>query len=128
MRRETWASWAIGLVFGAVAGLMVLIFGAPVLLLSLASLALAFVAARSLALLSGASVGVGGAWLALLIRAQLACDAFDAAPNQGCEGFGAEPFLVSAVVLGIGLIIGALAWRRRAAQHANGSTSSALTR
>lgn len=116
MRRETLASWTIGAVFGVATGFMVLVGGAPLLLISLAGLALAFVAARSLALLSGAFVGVGGTWLALTVRAALACEAFDAQPNQGCQGFGGEPFLaVSTIVLAAGLVIGALAWRRRIA-------------
>ena len=117
MRSERWPNWAIGLIFGAAAGFMVLVGGAPFLFLSLAFLAPAFVVARSLAFLSGAFIGVGGLWAALTIRAQLACDAFDAAPNQGCQGFGVGQFvIVSAVILGIGLLVGALAWRRRAAE------------
>jgi hypothetical protein len=96
---------------------MVLLGGSAFLVLAVAFVALAFVAARSLALLSGMFIGVGAAWFALLLRAQLACDAFDAAPNQGCQGFGVIEFLwVSALVLRVGLAIGALAWRRRTRQ------------
>lgn len=103
--------------FGAAVGLMVLGGGAPFLVLSLAFLALAFVVARSAAFLSGAFLGFGGLWSALTVRAQLACDAFNAAPNRGCQGFGVDQFLVlSAVVLGVGLVLGVLAWRRRADQ------------
>jgi len=117
LRSERWPSWGVGLAFGAAAGFMVLLGGAPFLALSVGFLALAFVAARSLAFLSGAFIGVGGLWVALTVRAQLACDAFDAAPNQGCQGFGVGQFLVvSAVVLGLGLLLGVLAWRRRAGQ------------
>ncbi len=115
MRSETWLSWAVGLLFGAAAGFMVLVGGAPFLMLSVAFLALAFVAARSLAFLSGAFIGLGGLWVALTVRAQLACDAFDAAPNQGCRGFGVGEFLViSTVILGVGLLLGVIARRRRA--------------
>jgi hypothetical protein len=117
MRSERWPNWAIGLMFGAAAGFMVLVGGAPFLIVSLAFLVLAFVLTRSLAFLSGAFIGVGGLWAALMIRAQLACNAFDAAPNQGCQGFGVGQFvIVSAVILGIGLLVGVLAWRRRAAE------------
>lgn len=117
LRSESWPSWGIGLVFGAAAAFMVLLGGAPFLALSLALLALAFVAARSLAFVSGAFLGVGGLWFALTVRAQLACDAFNAAPNQGCEGFGVAQFLVvCAVVSGVGLVLGLLAWGRRGAQ------------
>jgi hypothetical protein len=85
----------------------------PALVVGIGCVALAFVATRSVALLSGVITGVGGMWLALLVRAQLACDAFDAAPNQGCEGSGTEPWLaLSVVVLGIGLVVGGIAWRR----------------
>jgi hypothetical protein len=129
MLSGTWATWAIGVVFGAMAGFTVPIFGAPVLLLALASLALALLSARSLALLSGAFVGVGATWFAMLIRSQLACNAFDAATNQGCEGFGVEPFLaVSAVVLGTGLLLGLLAWRRRPARAGPAHSSKPLSR
>lgn len=120
LRTEGWPSWGVGLVFGAAAGFMVLLGGAPFLALSVAFLALAFVAARSLAFLSGAFLGVGGLWFALTVRAQLACDAFDAAPNQGCQGFGVGQFLiVGAVVVGLGLLVGIVAWRRRAAYSRN---------
>jgi hypothetical protein len=96
---------------------MVLVAGTPFLALSFAFLALAFVATRSLAFLSGAFIGIGGLWSALTVRAQLACDAFDAAPNQGCQGSGVGQFLVvSAVVLGVGILLGVLAWRRHAGQ------------
>lgn len=78
MRTEGRTSWLIGLVFGASAGIMVLLGGGPFLFLSVAFLALAFVAARSLAFLSGAFVGLGGGWLTLIVRAQLLCDAFNA--------------------------------------------------
>lgn len=114
MRTESLATWTVGAVFGALAGVMVLFGGAPLLLLALAFLALAFVAARSLAFLSGTFVGVGGSWLVMALRAELACVAFDSAPNQGCQGFGVGEFLgISAAVIAAGVVIGALARRRR---------------
>ncbi|HEX2766968.1 MAG TPA: hypothetical protein VHR55_10085 [Candidatus Limnocylindria bacterium] len=48
LRSESWPSWGVGVVFGAAAGFMIIVGGAPFLALSLAFLALAFVAARSL--------------------------------------------------------------------------------
>ena len=118
MRPESWASWATGTVFGGVAGLTVAVLGAPALVLCLALLTIAFVAARSPMFLSGALTGVGGIWLALLVRAKLACEAFDAGAKQGCQAFGMEPFaVVSAIVLWVGLLLGAVAWRRRTAQR-----------
>ena len=106
--------WAIGAVLGAMAGLMIATFGAPMLLQSVAFIGLAFLALRSLALLSGSLVGVGATWLAVLVRAELACRSFDAEPNRGCSSFGVEPFyVISMSVLGIGVLLAVVAWRRR---------------
>jgi len=114
MDREPWRAWAVGLVFGSVVGLPVASFGPPQLMLSVGLVALAFLAARSLAFLSGAVTGIGGIWAALLIRAQLACDALDAAPNQSCQSSGVEPWaILSLTVFGTGLLLGCLVWRRR---------------
>ncbi len=105
--------WVAGLFLGAAVGLPVASFGLPAVTIGAVLVALASGAARSLAMLAGAVTGVGGIWLALLVRAQLSCDAFDAAPQQGCQGFGVEPFAtLSAAVLGAGVLLGALAWRR----------------
>ncbi len=109
LRRETWPYWAVGLVFGAMVGLPVASFGFPMLVVGVAFVALAYAAARSLAFLSGAIAGIGGIWLGLLIRAQMACEAFDDAPNQGCQSLGMEPWVVlSVIVLGVGLVLGAI--------------------
>jgi hypothetical protein len=114
MRSTTWPYWAAGVILGGIVGLPVASFGTPALASAMAVVALAYLAVRSLMLLSGALIGVGGIWLAMLIRAQLACDAFDARPNQGCEAHGVDPWLVlSGAVLAIGLLLGAVAWRRR---------------
>jgi hypothetical protein len=117
MHSESWPSWLIGLAIGVLAGILILLGGGPFLFLSVAILALAFRVVRGLAYLSGAFVGLGATWLALTVRAQLACDAFNAAPNQGCRGFGVGPFLtLSAGILVVGVILGLGAWRRRAGQ------------
>ena len=116
LRRETWQSWVIGFVFGAFAGLVVLLGGALISAPAIALVGLAFVAARTLGYVSGVLVGFGGLWIAFTLRAQIACDTFDAGPNQGCQGFGVGGFLmISAIVLGLGLLIGVVAWRRAAA-------------
>ncbi len=109
LRGQTWRSWGIGLLLGAVVGFMALVGGAPLLALGLAFLALAFAIARGMAFLSGVFLGVGGLWFALAARAQLACDA-----DRTCLGSeGAGQFLaLCAVVFGVGLLFGALAWRR----------------
>ena len=122
MRRERWPFWAVGLVFGAMVGMPIASFGFPVLVASVAFVALAYAAAGSLAFLSGAITGIGAIWLGLLIRAQLACDAFDAGPNQSCQSSGVEPWVIlSVLVLGIGLVLGGIAWRRRG--HRDGALS-----
>jgi hypothetical protein len=129
MRTESLWTWAVGAVLGALVGAMVLLGGSVFLLLAVAFVTLAFVAARSLALLSGTFIGVGGAWLALTLRARLACDAFDAEPNQGCTGFGAEPFaVISVVVLAVGILLGVLAQRRRRSQARSHSGEAPLSR
>ena len=118
MRSESWSSWAAGTVFGSLAGMAIAVFGAPALALSLALLTLAFIASRTVALLSGALIGIGGTWLVLLVRAQLACAAFDAAPNQGCEAPDLGPFyVISGIAFCVGLLIGAVAWHRRPTQR-----------
>ncbi|MEO8245885.1 MAG: hypothetical protein ABI622_02080 [Chloroflexota bacterium] len=113
LRSESWPSWGVGLVFGTAAGFMIIGGGAPFLALSLAVLALAFVAARSLAFLSGAFLGLGGLWFGLTVRAQLACEADRTC--LGSEGVG-QFLALSAVVFGIGLLLSVIAWRRRAGQ------------
>lgn len=129
LRPETRQSWATDLAFGAVAGLAVLLGGAPLSAPVIGLLALALVAARTLGFVSGALIGFGGLWIALTVRAQLACDAFDAAPNQGCQGFGVGDFLLmSGIVFGIGLFIGVVAWRRCAGQRSTPPTRNATAR
>ena len=114
MPRETWLYWAVGLVLGGVVGFPVASFGPRLLVVTVGLVALAFIAARSLAFLSGAITGIGGIWFAQLIRAQLACDALDASPNQSCQSSGVEPWaILSVTVLGIGILLGRLAWQRR---------------
>jgi len=113
LKVERWAGWGLGLVLGALIGTTVLIGGATFVLLGAAAIALGLLAVRNLAFLSAAFIGVGGTWVVLVVRAQLACEAFDADPNQGCQGFGVGEFLVvSAAVMVVGLVLAALVWRR----------------
>lgn len=115
LRGERWPSWLTGLLAGVAVGGLVLLGGAAFLVIGVAFLALAFVAARSVAFLSGTFIGVGGTWIALTVRAQLACDVFDAAPNQGCVGYGVTQFIVvSTVILVAGVLLGVVGWRRAA--------------
>ena len=114
MKRERISLWLIGAINGVVAGVAMIIFGAPALLSTLALLVIAFAVARSLALLSGVFVAVGATWTALATRAELACREFDRLPNAGCEGPDLVPFLsVAAGVAAVGLLLGWGAWIRR---------------
>ena len=117
-RGDSWPFWVVGLLLGAMVGVPVGSFGMPALVMGTAIAGVGFMAARCLAFVSGVITGVGGTWLALLGRAQLACDAFDAAPNQSCKGSGTEPWLaLSVLVLGFGLVLGGIAWQRQAARR-----------
>jgi hypothetical protein len=114
MRRERLTMWLTGGAFGAVAGTAVLTFGAPMLLLSVALFALGFVISRSVALLSGAFVAFGVTWLALAIRASIACEEFDRLPNAGCVAPDLAPFLLTAAGIAVaGALLGVVAVRRR---------------
>jgi hypothetical protein len=103
MRGETWESWFLGLLSGGVVAALVL--AGPFMFIGLAFLALAFVAARGLAFVSGAFIGLGTGWflaIALLFDSQ---------------GPAVPTFLGLAVMIAvIGIGAGVLAWRRRAGQ------------
>lgn len=84
----------------------------------LALFAVAFILARNLSLPSGALIGFGGTWVALLIRAQADCWLFNISPDQGCVGYGVASFLAgSAALLALGVLLGNAARRRHARQH-----------
>lgn len=114
MRCERLTIWLAGGAFGAVAGIAVLTFGAPMLYLSLVLFVMAFVISRSVALLSGALVAIGFTWLALAIRASIACEEFDRLPNAGCVAPDLTPFLLTAAgIAAVGVLLGWIAVRRR---------------
>lgn len=107
-------TWLAGLVLGVLDGL--LLFEFPVLGVALVGAAVALVIwqRRAIAGLAGLSVGIGGMWLGVLLRARWSCDAFNAVPGQGCEMPNVDGYLVvGAAVLVAGLGLTGVAARRR---------------
>lgn len=97
--------WLAGLVMGVSGGFVVLIFPTlGVLLVGLSVIGILRARQRG-AGASGFLLGIGTILFVLLLRAQMACQAFDAAPNQGCEAPDITPYVVVAGVL---LVAGAL--------------------
>lgn len=67
-------------------------------------------AAPRLPAFGGLFLGVGTTWVVLLVRSNLECQAFDAAPGQECNVLDIGPWLAfAAVLLAIGVISTALA-------------------
>lgn len=105
--------WLAGGAFGAVFAVIGLSFGTPVLYLGLVLFVLGFLVSRSVALISGALVAVGVTWIALAIRASIACEEFDRLPNAGCTAPDLTPFLLTAAGMGaLGVLLGWIAFRR----------------
>jgi hypothetical protein len=86
---------------------LMLVFGTPMLVLTLVLIGLAFVVARSIAFLSGMFIAVGATWQLMLARASASCAEFDARPNSSCTAPDLGPLMiVSAFVLVAGLALG----------------------
>ena len=71
-----------------------------------------FLLLRSVVFLGGVAIAVGVTWLALLVRAEMLCDAANQTFSGACRGYGVAPFLVLCLVLlalGILMTIGARA-------------------
>lgn len=105
MRRSNWLA---GLVVGVTGGALFWLF--PTLgVVVLASFGLLAIRRpdRSFGV-SGLLIGVGASWLGVLVRAIVACDRFDAAPNQACASPDMTPWIIVCVgflVAGVGLLI-----------------------
>ena len=110
----TFKNWLAGLVMGVGGGFLVLIFPAVgVLLLGLGAIGVLRARPRMTGT-SGLLVGTGAMMLAVLIQAQMACQAFDAAPDQGCEAPDVTSYVVAAGgLLVAGLLGSVVAVRRR---------------
>jgi hypothetical protein len=103
-------NWLAGLVTGSSSGFLLLIV--PTLGLLLIALgAIGVVRARPrVAGVSGLLVGIGAIVAVLLIRAQLACEAFNATPTLGCEAPDITPYLALAGgLLAAGVVLSAVA-------------------
>ena len=115
----TFKNWLAGLVIGVCSGFLVLIFPTLGVLLIGVGLIGILRARPRVAGASGLLVGIGAIILALLAQAQLACQAFDAAPNQGCEAPDLTAYVVLAGGLSVaGLLGSVVAVRRRSSEPA----------
>lgn len=112
MRHKRLTMWLAGDAFGAVFAVVGLSFGAPVLYLGLVLFAFGLLVSRNAALLSGALVAVSVTWLALAIRAAIACEEFDRLPNAGCTAPDLTPYLLMAAGMGaVGVLLGWITFR-----------------
>lgn len=99
-------NWIAGLVVGTTAGVLSLIFPTLGWIIVLIFAVLALRRAPRLPAFGGLFVGAGASWLAVLIRAHLACQAFDAAPGQQCSDPDIGPWLaVGAALLAVGFVM-----------------------
>ena len=113
MNRERWPTWGLGVVYGGIIGVGVLIFGTPAAVISLLVAVAGTVVSRSFAFPSGIFIGAGVTWLLLALRATLACDAMNRSPNSGCVAPDLTGLVVmAAVLIGLGLLPGIAAWLR----------------
>ncbi len=112
---ERWGQWIIGLPFGALTTVAFVVGGVPLLVVAMALLGVASTVSRSFAVLSGGLIAAGATYAALLVRADLACRAFDAGPNQACEPSDLAPYLAQAgvaILLGVAAALLAVLHRR----------------
>lgn len=114
MCRERWRNWGLGVLYGGVIGVAVLVFGTPAAVISVLIAVAGTAVTRSLAFPSGIFAGIGITWMLLALRATLACDAMNRSANSGCVAPDLTGLVVVAVVaVGLGLLIGIGAgWRR----------------
>lgn len=103
-QRRRFTDWLAGLVVGVCGGFLVLVFPTiGLLLIALGTLGVLRARGR-VAGSSGLLIGIGATTVVPLVRAQLACEAFDAAPNQGCEAPDLTPWLT----IGGALLVGGM--------------------
>jgi hypothetical protein len=106
--------WLAGLVVGALAGVLTLIFPTLGWGIALVFGLLILRRGRRLPAFGGLFLGLGAAWVGLLVRAELACRAFDAEPGQECIQPDIGPWLaVGAMFVAIGIVATVVAVFRR---------------
>jgi hypothetical protein len=115
---ERWRQWIVGLLFGALITVAFMLGGVRLLVVSVGLLGVASAVSRSFAVVSGGLIGAGAIYAALMVRADLACRAFDAGPNQACEPSDLAPYLAQA---GVAVLLGVAAaflglWHRRSSR------------
>jgi hypothetical protein len=99
------STWFAGVVVGVAAGILTLSFPTLGWLIVLAFLLGLIKASPRLPAVGGLFIGLGTAWLVLLIRSHQECRAFDAAPGQECGSPDIGGWLaVGGVLLAIGVI------------------------
>jgi hypothetical protein len=99
------SNWLAGVVVGVAAGVLTLTFPTLGWLIVLAFLLGLIKAPPRLPAVGGLFTGLGTAWLALLVRSNQECRAFDAAPGQECGSPDIGGWLaVGGVLLAIGVI------------------------
>lgn len=103
--RRGLSNWLAGVLAGVAAGVLTLTFPTLGWLIVLAFLLGLIRAAPRLPAVGGLFFGLGTAWLVLLVRSNLDCQAFDAAPGRECGSPDIGGWLAFA---GVWLAIGVL--------------------
>ncbi len=104
------AAWIAGFVVGVGAGVLSLVIPTVGWVIAGAFAVPAIISRARVAAIGGLLAGFGSAWLGLLARATLDCQAFDAAPGQECVSPDLAPWLIAgSVMLAVGIGLSAVA-------------------
>jgi uncharacterized membrane protein len=105
-QRRGLSNWIAGVVVGVAAGVLTLIFPTLGWLIVAAFLLGLIRAVPRVPAVGGLFLGLGAAWLVLLVRSHVECQAFDAAPNQECGDPDIGRWLAfGGVLLAIGVLV-----------------------
>jgi uncharacterized membrane protein len=106
-------NWIAGVVVGVAAGVLSLIFPTLGWLLAVAFLVGLIRATPRMPAIGGLFLGFGVAWLVILVRSHLECQAFGAVPGQECGEPDIGSWLaVAGILLAIGVLLTVVAWTR----------------
>ena len=106
-------NWIAGVVVGVAAGVVSLIVPTLGWLLAVAFLVGVIRAAPRLPAIAGLFFGFGAAWLVILVRSSLECQAFDAAPGKECGEPDIGSWLaIAGILLAVGVLLTVVAWAR----------------